>query len=101
VPPASSALSAISFSTSFGSKWTGTPAFWLRVASERNSVQSSRSNVNSGDFVRSGRLAEAAAESGRIFNPSGSTVIGSSCTRLGARREVMRQPPVLVRRAAP
>ena len=47
----------------------GTPAFWLRVESERNSVQSSRSNVNSGDFVRAGRLAEAAAECGGFFNP--------------------------------
>ena len=69
VPPASSALSASSLSTSLGSRWTGTPAFWLRVESERNSVQSSRSNVNSGDFGRAGRLAETPARSGGFFNP--------------------------------
>ena len=49
----------------------GTPAFWLKVESERNSVQSSRSNVNSGDFGRAGRLAEAPAGSGGFFNPRG------------------------------
>jgi hypothetical protein len=71
MPPASSALSVSSFSTSFGRRWTGTPAFWLRVESERNSVQSSRSNVNSEDSRRPGRLAEAPAESRGFFNPRG------------------------------
>ena len=42
--PASSALSTNSFRTSRRKCFCGTPAFWLSVATVRNSVQSGRSN---------------------------------------------------------